>query len=565
MTTMKYERILLAALLTLTSLGVAHAHFPWLSTNEKGHAAMWFGESTADQTYAMPKKVRGIQLFSEQGKNALITQAVNRDDLTGLESTTPVNPNAELFGTVVYGIYHGTKLSYHVEHLPQTNSDTWPIDPRPKTALQSVIREVDNGSVAVTVLRDGLPISDTEVKLFCENGHEEAARSTDSDGVVTFTADEIEGGLNAVVVGLIDSEAKGQYNGEDYSSTTVFLTATFRMNPHEHDDVSPKKTSIPAVDPDSGVSVGPSPLPDLPEELTSFGAAVACNHLYVYGGHTGAAHSYSKTEQSNRMWCLDLANGSQSQQWTAMPAGPSLQGLALVSHDNRVIRIGGFTAVNESGKNHDLWSQDSVSAYDPVKKTWTDLPSMPGGRSSLDAAVLGDTVFVFGGWKMAGDSDSATWYQSAWSLNLADPNAVWQTTAAPPFKRRAVSVAAFAGKLFVIGGMQETGGPTTRVDIYDPESDSWCLGPPIPGSGMSGFGSSSFATGGALYVTTLDGFVHRLDANCEEWSTTAKSDPARFFHRMLPITEKELLMIGGANMEMGKFTAIHLIRITSSK
>jgi N-acetylneuraminic acid mutarotase len=144
---------------------------------------------------------------------------------------------------------------------------------------------------------------------------------------------------------------------------------------------------------------------------------------------------------------------------------------------------------------------------------------------------------------------------------LNDSSATWQPIATPPFERRAVSAAAFDGRLFVIGGMRSDGGPTTRVDVYDPESDSWQLGSAIPGSGMSGFGSSAFATDGSLYVSTLDGFVHRLDSADGSWTTIAKADRARFFHRMLPIAKNELLMIGGANMQIGKFTAIDAIRL----
>ena len=317
------------------------------------------------------------------------------------------------------------------------------------------------------------------------------------------------------------------------------------------------------VDPNSGASIKASGLPDLPEELTSFGAAIAGEKLYVYGGHTGSAHSYSVDEQSNRFWCLDLANGENGK-WEVLSAGPRLQGLALVAHDENLIRIGGFTAMNETGDEHDLHSQPNVAKYNPATKTWTDLPSLPEPRSSLDAAVLGDRVFVFGGWQMKGESDDNQWHETAWSLNLTDHSATWKPIATPPFQRRAISVAAHKGKLFVLGGMQAVGGPTTRVDVYDPSTDSWTLGPAIPGSGMSGFGSSAFECNGDLYLSTMDGFVHRLNNDGDAWTTIAKSDPARFFHRMLP-QGSEMLMIGGANMETGRFTQIDAIQLTKPR
>jgi N-acetylneuraminic acid mutarotase len=324
------------------------------------------------------------------------------------------------------------------------------------------------------------------------------------------------------------------------------------------DDQAP---SGPHVDPSSQVSVVASGLPELPEELTSFGAAIAGDTLYVYGGHTGNAHSYSISEQSNRLWSLDL--DADDARWQKRASGPRLQGLALVPWNDSVVRIGGFTAANKEGEDHDLRSQASVALYDPDTEKWGSLPDLPEPRSSLDAAVLGDHVYVFGGWHLAGDSDVSQWHQTAWKLDLNDPQAGWQALAEPPFQRRALSVAAFDGKLYVIGGMRPEGGPTTRVDVYDPASDRWSKAPALPGRGMSGFGSAAFAAGDRLYVSTMDGFVHRLAEDGQSWTTVAKTDPARFFHRMLP-AEGVLLMVGGANMEIGKFTHIDEIRLDES-
>ncbi len=556
----KFINACVGVLLSSTCATVAHAHFPWLASDDQGHAVMWFGESTNDRTYNMPAAVQGIQLRSEQTQQPIETKPVDNDDLVGIQSKLPINPDAEISGTVTYGLYHGTKLTYHVEHLPHADPATWPAEARPDARLQTIIRRVENGDIVVTLLHNGQPLTKTEVKLFCEAGDEEAARSTNEHGVVTFASGEVESGLNAIVVGLTDSQATGTYQDENYGSTTDYLTATFRIsNSDEGKDVE-QESKQPAADPNSGASVGPANLPDLPEELTSFGAAIAGNHLYVYGGHTGDAHSYSTDEQSDRFWSVDLSGGEKAE-WKKLESGPSLQGLALVAYDGRLIRIGGFTAVNGVGEKHDLRSQASVASYDTALNQWTELSPLPEARSSLDAAVLGSKVYVFGGWKLDGDNDQGTWHQSAWSLDLSDASSTWQPTAEPPFQRRAISVAAHDGKLYVIGGMQSKGGPTTRVGVYDPETNTWSEGPAIPGSGMSGFGSAAFECGGQLFVSTMDGFVHRLTRSGNGWETIAKIDPARFFHRMLPVDEKKLLLIGGANMRIGKFTQIDAVSL----
>lgn len=544
-----------------------HAHFPWLSTDEQGHAIMWFGESTADRTYSMPAAVQAIELGCGSGTdkdsfNKCETIAVKSNDLVGIRSKAPVNENGEVAGTVTYGLYHGTKLTYHVEHLPNRDAKQWPAEPRADSPMQTIITAKDGG-VSVLVLKEGKPLADTNVKLFCEKGHEEASRSTDAQGTVTFTSKEVEAGLNAVVVGSTDEDAKGEFNGEGYGSTTEYLTATFfSPSASETRRVEPKrKTSKPApASFDKGVSVVPARLPALPEELTSFGAAIAGKTLYVYGGHTGNAHSYSTEEQSNRFWSLDLSGG-QDVEWVSRPSGPRLQGLALVAYRDSLIRIGGFTAENAVGEEHDLHSKTLVAKFDPTAGKWTSLPPLPEARSSLDAAVLGSTVYVFGGWQLSGDQGDPLWHQTGWMLDLNGVKSGWKATANPPFQRRAISVAAHAGKIYVIGGMRPKQGPTTRVDVYDPTSDSWQQAPALPGSGMSGFGSSAFAVNGQLYVSTMDGLVHRLDQDSAGWTSVAKCDRERFFHRMLTMNDHELLMVGGANMEVGKFVDLDVIRI----
>ncbi len=536
------------------------AHFPWLATDDQSHAVMWFGESTDDRAYPMPAKVRGIELKCDGDDATLAMDAVDSGSLVGIKSNAAINSKHEIFGSVTYGLYHGTKLTYHVEHLPGSDASAWPTSPRKDAPMQAVVTPNESGGVNVSVLRDGKPMSDTEVKLFCGEGHEEASKKTDGIGMVSFSSDEVEPGLNAIMVSITDNDAKGTYDDAQYTSATDYLTATFYIGDGKLDSVKSNQPA-PQVDPNSGASVAPSGLPDLPEELTSFGAAIAGDKVYVYGGHTGSAHSYSIDEQSDRFWCLDL--GDTANGWQKLSSGPSLQGLALVAMGDRVIRIGGFTAMNKAGEDHDLQSQSSVAVYDPASQAWSDLPSLPEARSSLDAAVLGNKVYVFGGWNLRGDSDESQWHSTAWSLDLSDASAKWQPLASPTFQRRAISVAALDGKLFVIGGMQADGGPTTKVDVYDPASDSWTVGHPIPGSGMSGFGSSAFATGGHLYVSTMDGFVHGLADDQKLWTTIAKADPARFFHRMLPTDDSHLLMIGGANMEIGKFVQIDRISLAA--
>ncbi len=305
------------------------------------------------------------------------------------------------------------------------------------------------------------------------------------------------------------------------------------------------------------VTVRSSKLPELEEPVTSFGAAVVGGKLFVYGGHIGEAHSYSTAEQSSQFRSLELAKPAE---WTELQSGPKLQGLALVPYKNSVIRIGGFTAKNAEGEDHDLQSQATVQKFDVKTGKWSALASLPEPRSSHEAATIGNTVFVVGGWALGG-GEKSTWHNTAWSMDLSDQTPRWKPIANPTFQRRAAAVVQHKGDLYRIGGMDKKSGPSRATDIYDPETDRWTEGPELIGGAMTGFGCAARSMAGRLYVSTVSGTLQRLSTDGKKWEVVAKLDPGRFFHHMLPIGDKEMVLVGGANMSIGKFTELDIVAI----
>lgn len=302
--------------------------------------------------------------------------------------------------------------------------------------------------------------------------------------------------------------------------------------------------------------------PDLPMPLTSFGAARTPDAIYVYGGHTGSAHSYSSAEQSNQLLRLKLDQLEAG--WQEIAEGPRLQGLAMVAHGNRVIRLGGFTARNDRDQEQDLHSRSSVALYDPASGAWSELPDLPEPRSSFDAAILGSRIYVVGGWQLD-DPHDAQWHQTAWVLDLDAPSAAWEALPEPPLVRRALAVVGHDEKLYVIGGMQRDGGPTTATAVYDPASSRWSEGPSLPGPPMNGFGAAAASVGGKLIVSTIEGDLLQLADDADSWRKIGQSRDAKFFHELVPLDEHHLLSIGGANMETGKFRQLEVIDLTRGK
>jgi len=300
-------------------------------------------------------------------------------------------------------------------------------------------------------------------------------------------------------------------------------------------------------------------LPDLPFSITSFGACQSDGYLYTFGGWREGAHKYFSGGQNGKLMRLKI--GSKSK-WETLCDSDGLQGLAMVAYKNRVYRIGGFEARNKKGDEQDLHSVDEFAVFDMDKKSWTQLAPMPVARSSFDAVVVDGTVFVMGGWTLAGDGNT-TWCDTAISIDLKKDNPKWTEVKKPGVKRRAVSVGYQDGSIVMVGGMQDRGGPTTKVAIYDIEKDEWSEGPKIDGGGMEGFGSSCFNIGGRLVVSTHSGSIYRLSADMKKWETAGKLNEGRFFHRLLPIDGGRGVVISGSKKESGRSADVEVFSVNS--
>ena len=323
-------------------------------------------------------------------------------------------------------------------------------------------------------------------------------------------------------------------------------------------DKSPANHSQIPMNPADQQSTKSQAYPDLPKAITSFGAAVLGNAIYVYGGFVGKAHHYYDQGQSGDLLRLNInADMQPDAKWETLTTGPRLQGLALVASGQALYRIGGFEARNKEGDQQDLWSVPDFVRFDPKTASWQEMPPMPSPRSSFDAIAIGDTVYVVGGWIMHGDQETV-WQDTAYAFNLATESPAWQELPMPPFQRRALSVGGFQGRIYAVGGMQPDGKVTRRIDIYTPASREWSEGPELPGEMMEGFGTACCATSETFYVSTSSGKLLRLSNDGRSWELVRRLQDARFFHRMLSVTGGRVALIAGANMGQGKYATIEL-------
>lgn len=291
---------------------------------------------------------------------------------------------------------------------------------------------------------------------------------------------------------------------------------------------------------------------DCPVAVTSFGAAVCDGYLYVNGGNLGDAHAYSAKGQNNVLRRIKLNSGSQ---WETLGEVPRCQGNALVAYKDKIYRIGGFEARNEPGDDEELVSVTDFAVYEPATGKWTELVSLPEPRSSFDAVVAGDILYVVGGWALDGDRDKSEWHGTAWKMDLSKDNLEWISMPAPP-ERRANSLAELNGKIYLIGGMGDDASPTRSVLVFDTETQEWTDGPELPGMPMDGFGSSSFNVGGRIVASTFSGQVIQLSEDGNSWENIGQLETGRFFHRLVAIDDRHFAILGGTSARSKKQTSV---------
>lgn len=300
----------------------------------------------------------------------------------------------------------------------------------------------------------------------------------------------------------------------------------------------------------------------LPVGLTSFGAARLGGAIHVAGGHVGRAHAHSRENLSERHLRLDL--DAPAAAWTELAPDRAVQGTALVAHDGRLYRIGGLTAHNAPGEQEALESLASVACFDPARGTWEELTALPEPRSSHDALVVGERVYVVGGWTLG--SGEEQWLRTAWTARLGERPLRWEPLAAPCGARRAAALARHGENLVLVGGMTPE-GTTSSVELLPlaptsgDELPAWRAVAELPGAG---FGAAACELGGRCFATSGEGVLFELAQDTSSWRKRARLVAPRFFHRLLPFDEKHLIAIGGAE-RAGHTTTCEVLAVDGSE
>ncbi|CAH1269363.1 KLHL12 [Branchiostoma lanceolatum] len=156
--------------------------------------------------------------------------------------------------------------------------------------------------------------------------------------------------------------------------------------------------------------------------------------------------------------------------------------------------------------------------YDPIQKDWFSLPKLlypwktcltevGDCRCNPSLLCVGDSIYIFGGETSSGlgvqenlryNISTNSWDEiprvgyhfrpacvplgdciylisSHHSFKLHIPSLLWSEVSHQPHELKDAAVAAYRGRIYVIGGMEESRDSPVqdRVQVYDPETDTW--------------------------------------------------------------------------------------------
>ncbi len=521
------DRVVVALVAVAVFGPAARAHFVFVVPEKSGETARVILSETLEVDEDIdPALVDRVELVTRDGAGEEGALKLAREGETRLVKL-PAKMRGAIHGTLTHGIMkHGPKPFLVVYHPKACIGYPFGSSARIGEASPAELVPAGHpGAARFQLLAAGEPVADAKVTILLPDGDVEEVVTDDAGHTPTFKQAGRYGAWTRVVVPV-----SGEHDGDAYAEVRHYPTIVMNVPGGHHG--AAKSTHA--------VLTKTEELPPLPIPVSSLGAVACDGQIYVYGGHVAPVHTYSTEAVTGRFFRRPVSGDGE---WQELPSGPGLQGMNLATHGGKVYRVGGMDPRNPPDKPAENFSIATVSCFDPSTKKWTDLPSLPEPRSSHDVAVVGDTLYVVGGWNMLGH-DGEDWCEEMLTLDLSHPAANWKTLP-QPFVRRALIAAVNAGKLYVIGGFTDEEDASRSVDIFDPKSDTWSKGPDLPGESMNGFAPAACTIGGRVHVSVADGSIHRLSADGTAWEPIASVVP-RIVHRAVPDGDSHMILIGGA-------------------
>jgi N-acetylneuraminic acid mutarotase len=218
----------------------------------------------------------------------------------------------------------------------------------------------------------------------------------------------------------------------------------------------------------------------MPQSNFGLRAATVTGKIYVIGGSIN--YEYNPANDS----------------WTTKTAMPTPRNwFSIAVNQDKIYTFGGGCA----------WGLcNSTEVYNPVTDAWVSLESMPFNASAIDANVVNGKIYIIG----LPDS------RSSFSVNLAYDVATntWTNRTTMPYPANAYLSAVVDQKIYIFGGFDfvlNTTRAYNQTRIYDPQTDSWTLGSPIPGPFQGAVADATTGANAPKRIYVFGGKMNGID------------------------------------------------------
>ena len=170
-------------------------------------------------------------------------------------------------------------------------------------------------------------------------------------------------------------------------------------------------------------------------------------------------------------------------QWSKKkPMALASHHVAFTSYRDKIYAFGGFV-LPQSGPP--AWVPiNNAWEYDPAADSWRALAPMPTKRGAAVATAVGNKIYVIGGATTPPGSSQTSIDQShpqqvVGTVEIYDPESnTWSQGSPMPTPRNHAAIGVVNGKIYVIGGRVGAAfiglaSDTSVVEAYDPGSNSW--------------------------------------------------------------------------------------------
>ena len=248
-------------------------------------------------------------------------------------------------------------------------------------------------------------------------------------------------------------------------------------------------------------------------------AATSNGRIYVFGG-SGAMTQEAPSATMDTAWEYDPA----ADNWKALAKLNSKRTAgAAVELGGRIHFIGGSTdLVGPDGRTQNGGLIVGTNeAYDPATNRWESRKPMPTPRNHPAIGVVNGKIYVIGGRITANNIGGYTAANVDVVEEYNPATDSWRAMNRMPSPRSGQGWTTYQGKIYVVGGEQHDyhiEGVLRDVEVFDPAANDWYRLPALPtgrhGVNVAAFNGKLFVIGG--HTVFAGGGGHALDSPLNE-------------------------------------------------